>query len=490
MAGTDSSRLSAETLSADTQPAMILVRPQLAENVGMVSRAMLNCGLSRLRLVAPVESPTSERAIAASSGSERVLFAAETFADARAAISDCQWVLATTARRRDQVKPVLTPKRAAAEIRARIAAGQKVGVLFGPERAGLDNDDVSLADAVCEVPLNPAYCSLNLAQAVLLLSYEWFQAGCDVPDYELVVNEGVPASKDVVMNFYTHLERELEICGFLRVEDKRPSMVRNIRALFNRAELTEQEVRTLHGMVTELTHGSLRRARKLGIDVGKLRPEPLPLYASKPLFDSAFSDKLTELFVWRRDVRRFATDPVADTTVRELLELACLAPSVGNCQPWRFVLVDAPERRAAVKANFEAANAAALNGYDGEKAQLYASLKLAGLDRAPIQIAVFAETDPAEGHGLGRQTMPQAVHYSAVAAVQSLWLAARARGLGLGMVSILDPDDVAKTCDAPESWDLIAYLCLGVPEEEHADPELVRAGWQERIGVDRVVFRK
>lgn len=490
MAGTDSSRLSAETLTLGAQPSMILVRPQLAENIGMVSRAMLNCGLSDLRLVAPVESPTAERAIAASSGAERVLHAAQEFPGTHQAIADCHWVLATTARRRDQVKPVLTPKRAAAEIRARIAAGQKVGVLFGPERAGLENDDVSLADAVCEVPLNPAYCSLNLAQAVLLLSYEWFQAGSEVPAYEIALNDAVTAPKEAVLNFYAHLERELEICGFLRVEDKRPSMVRNIRALFNRAELTEQEVRTLHGMVTELAHGSLRRARKLGIDVDKLRPEPLPLYASKPVFDSAFYDKLVELFVWRRDVRRFATDPVPETTVRELLEVACLAPSVGNCQPWRFVIVENPARRAAVRASFEVANAEALAGYAGDTARLYASLKLAGLDRAPVQIAVFAETDPAEGRGLGRRTMPQAVQYSAVAAVQTLWLAARARGLGLGMISILDPAEVAKACDVPESWDLVAYLCLGVPEEEHADPELVRAGWQERIGTDRVLFRR
>lgn len=490
MSGTDTSRAQPETVTNGAAPAIVLVRPQLAENIGMVARAMLNCALGEMRLVAPNEPATHERAIASSSGADLVLRAAVDYPDTRAAIADCHWVLATTARRREQVKPVMTPHRAAAELRARIAAGQKVAVLFGPERTGLDNDDVSLADAVCEVPLNPAYCSLNLAQAVLLLAYEWYQSGCEAPAYELVMNETAPATKDELLNLYAHIERELDLCGFLRVEDKRPSMVRNLRALFNRAELTEQDVRTLHGMVAELAHGSLRRARRLGIDVDRLRAAPLPLYTSKPMFDSRFCDQLTQLLVWRRDVRRFSTEPVSETAVAELIEQACLAPSVGNCQPWRFVIVADPGRRARVRASFEVANAEALSGYSGEKAQLYASLKLSGLDRAPVQIAVFADPDPAEGAGLGRRTMPQAVQYSAVAAVQTLWLAARARGLGLGMVSILDPAEVSAACEVPTDWDLIAYLCIGYPEEEHADPELVRAGWQERLPVETVVFRR
>ncbi|WP_337997894.1 5,6-dimethylbenzimidazole synthase [Oleispirillum naphthae] len=490
MAGTDPSREQSPTVENGAAPKVILVRPQLAENIGMVARAMLNCGLAGMRLVEPQEPPSDPRARASASGADVVLERAELFPDVRAAIADAHWVVATTARRREQVKPVMTPRAAAAEMRGRIKAGQKVAVLFGPERTGLTNDEVSLADAVCEVPLNPAYCSLNLAQAVLLVGYEWFQAGVDVPPCELVMNETAPAAKDEVLNFYAHLERELELCGFLRVEDKRPSMVRNIRALFNRAGLTEQDVRTLHGMVAELAHGSLRRARKLGIPVDKLRAAPQPLYTSRPLFDSAFADKLTELFIWRRDVRRFTTEPVPGAAVTELLELACLAPSVGNSQPWRFVLVEGGERRAAIRSNFEAANAAALAGYDGDHAQTYATLKLSGLDRAPVQIAVFADPDPAEGHGLGRQTMPETLHYSVIAAVQTLWLAARARGLGVGMVSILDPETAKAACDVPETWDLVAYLCLGHPEEEHADPELVRAGWQDRIPMDRVVFRR
>ncbi len=490
MAGTDPTRLPPDTVTGAPAPLIVLSHPQLAENVGMVARAMLNCGLVDMRLVEPQEPHLEGRAIAAASGADVVLHRAEVFASTREAVADANWVLATTARRRGQVKPVMTPKHAAAEMRARIAAGQKVAVLFGRERTGLDNDEVSIADAVCEVPLNPAYCSLNLAQAVLLVGYEWFQAGSDAPPCEMVMNETLPAAKDEVLNFYAHLERELELCGFLRAEDKRPSMVRNIRSLFNRAQLTEQDVRTLHGMVAELAHGSLRRARKLGIPVDKLHAEPMPLYTSAPIFDSAFADKLTELFVWRRDVRRFTAEPVTETAVTELLEQACLAPSVGNSQPWRFVLVEDTARRAAVRAAFAAANAEALAGYSGEKAQLYASLKLAGLDRAPVQIAVFADPDPAEGHGLGRRTMPQTLQYSVVAAIQNLWLAARARGLGLGMISIVDPAEVRRVCEVPEAWDLVAYLCLGHPEEEHADPELVRAGWQDRIPMDRVVFRR
>lgn len=490
MAGTDSSRAASESLADGRAPAVVLVRPQLAENVGMVARAMLNCGLCDLRLVEPDFPPTAERAVAACSGATVILDNARIFSTTEDAVRDMRWVVATTARHRDQVKPVLTPRRTAAETRTRIAADQGVAIVFGPERTGLDNADISLADAVCEVPLNPAFCSLNLAQAVLILGYEWFQSGTDASDFRVEMNGALPADKDQLLNFYAHLERELELCGFLRVEDKRPSMVRNLRDLFNRAELTEQEVRTLHGMVAELAHGNLRRARKLGIDVDALHPAPQPLYTTRPLFDSAFQDKLRELFAWRRDVRRFLADPVPAAAVSELLEEACLAPSVGNSQPWRFVLVEDAARRAEVRANFETANARALLGYEGERAKLYAGLKLAGLDEAPVQIAVFADPDPAEGHGLGRATMPQTLQYSVVAAIQNLWLAARARGLGVGMVSILDPGGVRRTCEVPETWDLVAYLCLGRPEEEHLDPELVRAGWQERISLDRVVLRR
>ncbi|WP_413204958.1 RNA methyltransferase [Rhodospirillum sp. A1_3_36] len=253
MAGTNHTR--AALVSGDDAPVVILIQPQLAENVGMVARAMLNCGLTRLRLVAPREDWLSEKAIAASSGADGLLRQARDYDSTEAAVADLTRVYATTARRRDMVKTLLTPRTAAAKLRGFIAGGEKPGVMFGPERTGLSNDDVALADAIIEVPLNPAYCSLNLAQAVLLMGYEWFQSGDESPPEQLVTNGTLPANREVLMNFYTHLERELDACGFLRVSDKRPSMVRNLRNIFNRAELTEQEVRTLHGVIKELRHG-------------------------------------------------------------------------------------------------------------------------------------------------------------------------------------------------------------------------------------------
>ena len=199
-----------------------------------------------------------------------------------------------------------------------------------------------------------------------------------------------------------------------------------------------------------------------------------------PNFDRTFRDNLAALLAWRRDVRRFRRDPVEPATLERLLELACLAPSVGNAQPWRFVTVDEPARRAAVIENFERCNDAALHSYSGEKAALYARLKLDGLREAPVHLAVFADEDPAAGCGLGRATMPETLRYSAVLAVHTLWLAARAEGIGVGWVSILDPADVAAVLEVPETWALVAYLCIGHPEEEHLDPELERHGWQAR----------
>ncbi|MEO1191967.1 MAG: 5,6-dimethylbenzimidazole synthase [Pseudomonadota bacterium] len=199
-----------------------------------------------------------------------------------------------------------------------------------------------------------------------------------------------------------------------------------------------------------------------------------------PLFDSAFRDRLEDLFAWRRDVRRFRSDPLPDGSLEHLLDVTDLAPSVGNAQPWRFVLVETPACRAAVRASFIACNKAALASYEGERAALYAQLKLEGLDQAPVQLAVFCEEAPAQGGGLGRATMPETLAYSVVGAIQTLWLAARAEGIGLGWLSILDPGEVTRALDVPESWHFIAYLCLGWPEEEHLDPELVRHGWQER----------
>ncbi|RCK05398.1 cob(II)yrinic acid a,c-diamide reductase [Thalassospira xianhensis MCCC 1A02616] len=200
-----------------------------------------------------------------------------------------------------------------------------------------------------------------------------------------------------------------------------------------------------------------------------------------PVFDRAFQKQFIDLLLWRRDVRRFRTDPIPRDDIDGLIREACLAPSVGNCQPWRFVKVNDPDRRKAIRDSFERANQQALNDYHGERARLYASLKLQGMDQAPVQLAVFADEETEAGMGLGRKTMPEMLDYSAVAAVQLLWLAARVKGIGVGWVSILEPETVLKTLEVPSHWRLIAYLCIGYPEEDHVVPELVREGWQDRI---------
>ena len=209
-----------------------------------------------------------------------------------------------------------------------------------------------------------------------------------------------------------------------------------------------------------------------------------------PDFDVPFRARLEDLFRWRRDVRRFRAEAVEDALIDELIGLAALAPSVGNSQPWRFVTVVDAGRRDKVIANFEAHNADALADYDGQQAKLYASLKLAGLKEAPVHLAVFADTETTAGRGLGRKTMPEMLEYSVVGAVTTLWLAARARGLGMGWVSILDPDKIAEILEVETSWKLIAYLCIGYPQEQHLDPELDRAGWQKRADVSTFVVRR
>jgi len=206
-----------------------------------------------------------------------------------------------------------------------------------------------------------------------------------------------------------------------------------------------------------------------------------------PRFGAEFQGELETLLAWRRDVRRFRRDPLPAGLLEHLLGLAELAPSVGLSQPWRFVRVASPEARAKIRANFTVANAEALGDYAGERAALYARLKLSGLDDAPEQLAVFAEADPGQGHGLGRRTMPETLQYSTVCAVHTLWLAARAAGVGLGWVSILDPETLSRDLAVPESWRFVAYLCLGYPEEEHDDPELARRGWEQRDR-DRPLF--
>jgi 5,6-dimethylbenzimidazole synthase len=209
-----------------------------------------------------------------------------------------------------------------------------------------------------------------------------------------------------------------------------------------------------------------------------------------PRFDDRFRQQFKELVAWRRDVRRFRTEPLADQLLDTLFEFACHAPSVGNSQPWRFVLVNDPLRRGRVRESFERCNRAALASYSGERASLYANLKLAGLSEAPCQLAVFVDRTTSAGHQLGRHTMPEMLEYSGLAAVHTFWLAARAYGVGVGWVSILDPHEIGEILEVPDEWSLLAYLCVGYPEEEHLDPELERHGWQAREDLHRLVLHR
>jgi 5,6-dimethylbenzimidazole synthase len=219
--------------------------------------------------------------------------------------------------------------------------------------------------------------------------------------------------------------------------------------------------------------------------------QSLPGSGKQPDFDDAFRARLRELLAWRRDVRRFRRDALPPGALERLIELACLAPSVGLSQPWRFVIVDAPARRAAIRANFESCNAKALAAQSGERAAAYAQLKLAGVDDAPAHLAVFADPATTRGHGLGRNTMPEMIEYSAVTAVHTIWLAARAEGIGMGWVSILDPAVVAAALDVPAVWTFIGYLCLGFPQTEDDVPALERADWEQRYPeLSRVVLRR
>jgi len=207
-------------------------------------------------------------------------------------------------------------------------------------------------------------------------------------------------------------------------------------------------------------------------------------------FDEAFRRRLRDLFVWRRDVRRFRRELLPAGIIERLIETACLSPSVGLSQPWRFVMVDEPGRRRAVIDNFRACNSDALAAYSGQEAARYAALKLAGLEEAPCQVAVFADRSTDAGAGLGRRTMPEMAEYSVVAAICTLWLAARAEGIGLGWVSILDPARIGEILDVPSGWIFIGYLCLGYPQHDDDTPELERAQWERRRGVESFMLRR
>ncbi|SLN56442.1 RNA methyltransferase [Oceanibacterium hippocampi] len=256
MAGTDRGR---EPILGG--PAIILVEPQLGENIGAAARAMLNFGLTDLRLVKPRDGWPNPRAKALASRADMVIDNARLFDSTAEAIADLSRVYATTARQRDMSKRVATPAEAADEMRAAYQAGATCGVLFGGERAGLHNDDIVLADTVLTVPLNPAFASINLAQAVLLIGYEWFQTGGIEPASVTGSREAPPASKADLVHLFEHLEDELTESGFFDpTPGKKPVMVRNLRNMLQRAGFTEPDVRTLRGVIKSLAQGRRRRS--------------------------------------------------------------------------------------------------------------------------------------------------------------------------------------------------------------------------------------
>jgi tRNA/rRNA methyltransferase len=236
-----------------SQPVIVLVRPQLGENIGMAARAMLNCGLSGLRLVAPRDGWPNPKAQRAASGADVVLDEARVFDSVADAVADLEHVVATTARNRELSQRILTARSAAHEMRAWAGRGEKIGILFGPERTGLENDDMVHADTALSIPLNPQFSSLNVAQAVLLVSYEWAAAADATPAQRMADHAARPATKDELQNLFDHLERALDQSGFLRHRDMRPAMVNNLRALLQRAGMTEQEVRSFHGVIKFLS---------------------------------------------------------------------------------------------------------------------------------------------------------------------------------------------------------------------------------------------
>ena len=238
---------------AAATPVVILVRPQLGENIGMAARAMLNCGLSTLRLVAPRDGWPNEKAQRAASGADIVLEKAEVFDSVGEAVADLERVVATTARNRELAQRIVTPRQAASDMRGWIGQGDRVGILFGPERTGLENDDMVHADTALSIPLNPQFSSLNMAQAVLLVAYEWTTAGDTTAPARMADHATRPATKEELQSLFDHLERALDQSGFLRNREMRPSMVLNLRALLQRAEMTEQEARTFHGVIKFLS---------------------------------------------------------------------------------------------------------------------------------------------------------------------------------------------------------------------------------------------
>ncbi len=256
-AGTDSSK----DWAAGPGPVVILVEPQLGENIGAAARAMANFGLSRLRLVRPRQGWPNAKARMMAAGADRILERAALFDTLEAAIADCSFVLATTARAHDQAKPVVGAAAAAAEMAPRIEAGETVAVLFGRERNGLENDEVALADRIVTLPVNPAFASLNLAQAVVIVAYEWFKLGSGAKLPFGMPQKSAPAPKQQLLAFFASLERELEKVEFFRPADKRETMQINLRNIFARMQPTQQDIQTLHGVIMAIAEGRKGPAR-------------------------------------------------------------------------------------------------------------------------------------------------------------------------------------------------------------------------------------
>ncbi len=261
--------------NGNSSPTIVLVNPQLGENIGMAARAMANFGLFDLRLVDPREGWDFERALSAAAGASGTVEKSRVFADLPTALFDMHYVYATTARPRDMIKTVITPEQAGTDMRVRHKKGERLAMLFGRERFGLTNDEVSLADVVVTAPVNPDYASLNIAQAVLLMSYEWFRheatsLGMATPELAAIAAPGLQlansrlATKDELYGFYGHLQTELLDAGFFKTDKLQPTMMRNLRNVFARANMTDQEVRSMRGVVSSLTRTHLRRKKDGG----------------------------------------------------------------------------------------------------------------------------------------------------------------------------------------------------------------------------------
>ena len=256
-AGTDKTK----RWRAGPAPAVVLVEPQLGENIGAAARAMANFGLERLRLVKPRQRWPNDKAVMMAAGADRILDGAVIYDSLEAAIADCAFVLAATARAHDQAKPVVGGAQAAAEMADHVAAGETVAIVFGRERNGLENDEVALADRILTLPVNPAFASLNLAQAVVVVAYEWFKLATGGKLPFAMPQKSAPAAKEQLLAFFASLERELETVEFFRPPDKRETMQINLRNIFTRMQPTQQDIQTLHGVIMAIAEGRKGPAR-------------------------------------------------------------------------------------------------------------------------------------------------------------------------------------------------------------------------------------